>query len=65
MQHPEIEEASCTASRPIRDPQPDGKSALAIDPELIVSGKSKPPRSNRVRAGIFVLRTERARARLS
>ena len=52
MQHPEFKEGPARLLDPIRVPQPDGKSALAIDPELNCKRDEQRPRSaNRARRG--------------
>ena len=62
MQHPEFKEGPARLLDPIRVPQPDGKSALAIDPELNCNATSNAPDQQTARgAGVSVSRKERTR----
>ena len=63
MQHPEFEEAPARLPDPIGYPQPDGKSALEIDPELIKRKEQAAPiETARARASSSCARSARARA---
>ena len=64
MQHPKFEEGPLHDFQTRSGPQPDGKSALAIDPELNCNATSNAPDQQTARgAGVSVSRKERARWR--